>query len=230
MTSPEPVVVSWSGGKDSLMALREIQASGRYRVETLLTTVAEAYDRVCIHGVRCELLRRQAEALQLPLHEIRLAECPTNAEYEAKFKETLAFYRRRGIRKVAFGDLFLEDLKAYRDRTLGDWDMEGVYPIWKRDTRELVAAFIALHYKAIITCVDTRVLPGSFSGRRIEEAMVKDLPAGVDPCGENGEFHSFVYDGPSFAHSVRFTPGEKRNQNGFCFTDLVPVGEEEARR
>lgn len=219
----EKLLVSWSGGKDSAMALREIYRAGSSEIVALVTTVTEGYDRISMHGVRRRLLERQAESLGLPLHTIYLSMNATNEEYESKMKAALEGYRRSGVETVVFGDIFLEDIRKYREDLLSKIGMRGAFPIWKRDTNELARTFIAAGFKAIVVCVDTKVLDRSFAGRMIEEDFLRRLPPGVDPCGENGEFHSFVFDGPIFTQTVRFTVGETVLRDSFCFCDLVPV-------
>jgi uncharacterized protein (TIGR00290 family) len=218
----EKILVAWSGGKDSSMALYEIQKTDDFEIAALLTTVTAGYDRISMHGVRRTLLRQQAEALGLPLYQVFISIKASNEEYESKMKEALALYQEKGVQTVAFGDIFLEDLRAYRERHLSLVGMKGLFPVWKRDTNELVRTFIALGFKAIVVCVDTKVLDESFAGRMIDEAFLRDLPASVDPCGENGEFHSFVFDGPIFTRPVSFTVGEVVVRDSFCFCDLVP--------
>jgi uncharacterized protein (TIGR00290 family) len=216
------VLMSWSGGKDSCLALYELLRSREHRVAALLTTVTRDYDRVSMHGVRRTLLERQAASLGLPLHQVLIPKDAGNDEYEAKMGEALALYRGLGVDTVAFGDLFLEDVRAYRDRLLAGHGMRGLYPVWGRDTRAFVHEFIGLGFKAVVTCVDPRALDSSFAGRLIDEEFLSSLPAGVDPCGENGEFHSFVFDGPVFSEGVKFSAGETVSRGGFCFRDLLP--------
>jgi uncharacterized protein (TIGR00290 family) len=218
----ETVLVSWSGGKDSCLALYELRRSRNYNVAALLTTVTRDYDRISMHGVRRTLLERQASSLGLPLHQVLISKDATNEEYEAMMGEALAQYRERGINSVAFGDLFLEDVRAYRDQFLAGHGMRGLYPVWHRDTHEFVREFIGLGFEAVVTCVDPRVLDQSFAGRMINEGFLSSLPSRVDPCGENGEFHSFVFDGPSFSERVRFSVSEVVSRGGFCFCDLLP--------
>jgi uncharacterized protein (TIGR00290 family) len=218
----EKVLFCWSGGKDSALALYEIQRAGQLSVTALLTTMADDFDRVSMHGVRRELMERQAAALELPLDLVYVPRSPTNAAYEARMEATLKDHQARGVAQVGFGDIFLEDLKAYRDRNLARLAMSGVYPLWKRDTRALMEEFIRLGFRAVVACVDTRVLPESFVGRLIDSAFLRDLPPAVDPCGENGEFHSFVFDGPNFRRPVDFSLGERRLADGFCYQDLIP--------
>ena len=219
----EPILFSWSGGKDSAMALHEFACGGAFRIASLLTTVSEAYDRISMHGVRRVLLERQAAALGLPLHVIPLAQCCTNEEYESKMAAALAHFRKDGIRRVAFGDIFLADLRAYRECNLERVGMSALFPIWQRDTRELAVTFLELGFLAIVVCVDSKKLDASFAGRLFDTAFLSELPATVDPCGENGEFHTFVFDGPLFHQPVPITAGEVVTRDGFVFCDLMPA-------
>jgi uncharacterized protein (TIGR00290 family) len=219
---PEDALFCWSGGKDSAMALHALQSALDHRVTALLTTVTEEYDRISMHGVRRVLLERQAASIGLPLHAVLIPPQCVNATYETRMKEALAQHLARGVRRVAFGDIFLEDLRVYRERNLAQMGMEALFPIWKRDTRELARDFLRQRFQAIAVCVDPRVLDSSFAGRVLDESFFVDLPPGVDPCGENGEFHTFVFDGPVFREPVRFVPGEKVLRDGFCFCDLLP--------
>lgn len=219
----ERILLSWSGGKDSSMALFELQRSRQYRIASLLTTVTEAYDRISMHGVRRVLLEQQAESIGLPLRKILISTTCVNDEYEAKMRAALADFQKSGVETVAFGDIFLEDLRAYRENNLAKAGMKGLFPIWKQDTRELVRRFLRLGFKAVIVCVDAKVMDQSFAGRRIDEEFLRQLPNGVDPCGENGEFHSFVFDGPLFRRPVRFSTGEVVLRERFYFCDLVPM-------
>ena len=218
----EDVLFCWSGGKDSAMALHALQGAHGHRVAALLTTVTEEYDRISMHGVRRVLLERQAASIGLPLHAVLIPPQCVNATYEARMKEALNKYLLRGVRQVAFGDIFLEDLRVYREKNLAQLGMEALFPIWKRDTRELARDFLRLRFQAIAVCVDPRVLDSSFAGRVLDESFFADLPPGVDPCGENGEFHTFVFDGPIFQTPVRFVSGERVLRDGFCFCDLLP--------
>lgn len=204
------------------MALHALQQDASVHVVALLTTVTEGYDRVSMHGVRRELLERQAESLRLPLHEVFIPPQCVNPIYEARMEEALQLYKSQGVRLVAFGDIFLEDLRAYRERNLAKVSMQALFPIWKRNTRDLAAQFIQGGFRAIAVCVDGKVLPPSFAGRRLDESFLRDLPPGVDPCGENGEFHTFVYEGPNFRSPVRFRVGEVVERDGFSFCDLLP--------
>ena len=219
----ERVLCSWSGGKDSALALREVLARPQYEVAALLTTVTEDYDRISMHGVRRSLLRRQAEALGLPLEEVGISRRSSNEEYELAMGRVLQRYREAGVTAVVFGDIFLEDLKQYRQGNLAKLDMQAIFPLWKRDTRELVRSFIGSGFRAVVVCVDTRLLDGRFAGRQIDEEFVRDLPGAVDACGENGEYHSFVYDGPIFRRRIAHTPGEIVLREGrFRYCDLIP--------
>jgi uncharacterized protein (TIGR00290 family) len=220
---PQDVVMCWSGGKDSCLALREIQRSPNMRVEALLTTLTRDYDRISMHGVRRILLEKQAASLGVPLHQILISKSATNEEYELKMGEAFAAYRAQGIASVAFGDLFLEDIRAYRQRLLAKHDMAGLYPIWGRNTSQLIREFLELGFKTAVVCVDPAQLDPSFVGRVIDGEFLAELPAHVDPCGENGEFHTFVFDGPIFKDPVRFRFGEKVCRDSFWFCDLVPA-------
>ena len=217
------VLVSWSGGKDSCMALREVQRTGNIRVETLLTTVTRDFDRISMHGVRRALLERQAASLGIPLHQIFISKGANNEEYEVKMGEVFSEYRNRGIGTVVFGDLFLEDIRAYRERLIAKHNMASLYPIWGRDTSKLIRDFISLGFKTAIVCVDPAKLDPSFVGRVIDEELLAQLPLHVDPCGENGEFHTFVFDGPIFKNPVKFSFGEIVCRDSFWFCDLLPV-------
>ncbi len=214
--------MSWSGGKDSCLALFEIQQARDYRIASLLTTVTRDYDRISMHGVRRVLLEHQATSLGVPLHQVLITKGASNEEYETNLIEAVSTYRDRGIDSIVFGDLFLEDIKTYRDQFLARHDLRGIYPVWMRDTTEFIREFIELGFKAVLTCVDAKALDQSFAGRMIDHDFLAALPVNVDPCGENGEFHTFVYDGPNFAQPVAFSVGETVSRDGFWFCDLVP--------
>jgi uncharacterized protein (TIGR00290 family) len=216
------ILLSWSGGKDSAMALYEIQKTKGYEIVALLTTVTDDYGRVSMHGVREELLKWQAESLGLYLHKVLIPKEVTNEEYESIMKGVLTTYRDEDVHSVAFGDIFLEDLKKYREGNLAKIGMEGIFPIWKRDSRELVRTFIDLGFRAITTCVDSKVLDSSFVGREIDDDFIRQLPPHADPCGENGEHHSFVYRGPIFKREIAFTVGEIVLRDSLYFCDLLP--------
>ena len=224
MSRPQDVLVAWSGGKDSALALREIRGDGRYRVAALLTTVTAEYDRISMHGVRRALLRRQAESLGLPLEEVLISPGSSNDEYETNMAAALAALRTRmpALDTVVFGDLFLADIRAYRERTLARIGMRGLFPLWLRDTRALAHEFVRLGYRAVLVCVDSAQLAGGFAGREFDADLLHDLPSDVDPCGENGEFHSFVYAGPGLREPVRHERGRLVVRDGrFVYCDLV---------
>ncbi|MEQ1354248.1 MAG: diphthine--ammonia ligase [Candidatus Acidiferrum sp.] len=222
MEEREPILFCWSGGKDSAMALHAVLRDARMEVAALLTTVTEGYDRVSMHGVRRELLQEQARQIGLPLHEVFIPPECVNPTYEARMEEALQVHHARGIRKMAFGDIFLEDLRAYREKNLARMGMTALFPIWKRGTRELIRSFHADGFRSVAVCVDSKVLDRSFAGRELDEAFFRDLPAGVDCCGENGEFHTFAFDGPIFKEPVQFRTGERVERDGFIFCDLLP--------
>ena len=220
----EQILFSWSGGKDSALALYEIQKTGKYQIAALLTTVTQDYDRVSMHGVRRVLLEQQAESLGLPLEQILITNHATNAEYETEMRALLEKYKKLGVNAVVFGDIFLEDLKKYREDNLAQIGMRGLFPIWKRGSRGLARAFIALGFQAITTCVDSQHLDRGFVGRLFDEQFLSELPASVDPCGENGEFHSFAFDGPIFRKKIGIAKGEVvLRDNRFYYCDLLPA-------
>ena len=226
LTTPEAILFCWSGGKDSAMALYTLLQQPDLRVVALLTTVTETYDRVAMHGVRRVLLRQQAESLRLPLHEVFIPPQCVNPIYEARMEEALHIHYAQGIRKVAFGDIFLEDLRAYREKNLARIGMTALFPIWKRNTCELIQFFHQQRFRAIAACIDTKVLSPNFAGRELDESFFRDLPPHADPCGENGEFHTFVFDGPIFHSPIPVRTGEVVNRDGFVFCDLLPEMEE----
>ncbi|MBD0258499.1 MAG: diphthine--ammonia ligase [Cytophagales bacterium] len=200
---------NWSGGKDSTLALYHLLQDDAYNTVQLLTTASETLRRVSMHGVRMELVERQAQALGLPLHWLRLPEQVPMPVYERMMEDMLTAFRAQQYDYSVFGDIFLEDLKAFREKNLARIGMQGVFPLWKRDSRQLVEEFIELGFKAVVVCVNAKYLDASFAGRPLDYDFLRDLPPGVDPCGENGEYHSFVYDGPLFREPVRFALGEK---------------------
>jgi uncharacterized protein (TIGR00290 family) len=218
---PEPILFCWSGGKDSAMALHTLEQTAEFRVAALLTTVTETYDRISMHGVRRELLERQAQSIGLPLHQVRIPPQCVNSIYEARMEQALRIFLDRGVRKVAFGDIFLEDLRAYRERNLARIGMTGLFPIWKHDTRELTRYFVANKFRAFTACIDPKILASSFAGRELNESFFRDLPPSADPCGENGEFHTFVFDGPIFRDPIPVRTGDVVHRDGFVFCDLL---------
>jgi uncharacterized protein (TIGR00290 family) len=216
------VVLSWSGGKDSSLALWTLRAEG-VEPGALLTTVNEDYGRISIHGVRRELLHAQATALGLPLVEVGIpTECP-NELYEERMESALASPALADADTFAFADLFLADIRAYREERLMPSGRRAIFPVWGRDTAELAREFVAAGFGATLVTVDTDQLDASFAGRRFDDGLLDDLPAGVDPCGENGEFHTFVDSGPIFAAPIAVELGELRDEGRFVYRDLLPV-------
>lgn len=232
MAGRKKIALSWSGGKDSSLALHEIQQRGDFEVVSLLTSIADEYQRISHHGVREELLDQQAAAIDLPLDKIYLPVRPaqpcTNEIYEEIMRDAMLNYKRRGIDTVAFGDIFLEDLRVYRERNLAKVDMHGHFPIWRRDTGELVQTFIDLGFRAYISCAEAK-LGESFAGRAIDRELLEDLPEDVDPCGEYGEYHSFVYAGPIFRHPLEVTVGEVVCRDTRWYADLLTGGSSTTR-
>jgi len=218
----EPILFCWSGGKDSSLALYTLLSRDDTRIVALLTTVTEGYDRISMHGVRRELLHQQAESIGLPVHEVFIPPQCVNPVYEARMEMAMRHYLAQGVRKVAFGDNVLEDLRKYREEKLARVNMEAVFPIWKRDTRELIREFHALGFRAAASCIDTKMLSPNFAGRELDASFFAELPPNVDPCGENGEFHTFVFDGPIFSHPIEYTVGETVQRDSFLFCDLLP--------
>ena len=231
--------MNWSGGKDSALALHYCLKQG-IPVRKLLTNINAAYDRISMHGVRRALLEQQAASIGVPLETIELPEQPSMQDYEAAVRAKLTAFKQAGIDQAVFGDIFLEDLREYREQQLAAVGMSALFPLWKKDTWTLVKEFIDLGFKSVIVCTKSEVLDRSFCGRLIDHSFLADLPSGVDPCGENGEYHSFVYDGPIFSRPIPFSTGETifreykapeessdecfttpRPNMGFYFTDLI---------
>src|SRR6185312_14474852 len=220
---PTPILLSWSGGKDCLMALAALRVDPAWRVVALLTTITGGFERVSMHGIRRDVLQAQVAAIGLPLIECRIDWPSGNAAYEAAHANALRQARERwpGLRHCAFGDLFLEDVRAYRERQLASAGWRGVFPLWGADTRELSRRFYAQGHRAVLTCVDTEQLHGSFSGREYDPSLLDELPATIDPCGERGEFHTLTYAGPLFAEPLRLERGESTlRDNRFQYTDF----------
>jgi uncharacterized protein (TIGR00290 family) len=216
--------MSWSSGKDSAFALHEVRRAGAFEVIGLLTTVTSEFGRVSMHGVREELLYRQAAALGLPYWRVPIpAPCP-NAIYEREMARVLADVAQVGVSHVIFGDLFLEDLRRYREANLAAIGMAAVFPLWMRNTSDLSRDMIAAGLRATLTCIDPKKIDRSFAGRPFDAELLRDLPAGVDPCGENGEFHTFAWAGPMFARPIHVSVGDVVDRDGFVFADLLPVG------
>lgn len=218
----------WSGGKDSSLALHALLQSPEYEVRGLLTTVTETYDRISMHGVRRELLEAQASAAGLPLQQILIPPGCVNDIYQQRMKDACLAYKAQGIQHMAFGDLFLEDIRAYRNEQLAKVGMTPVYPVWGLDTTKLAQDFIKQGFKAILCCIDPKQIGPEFCGRDFDEAMLADLPATADPCGEKGEFHTFVYDGPIFKQPIPCAKGEVVLRDNFWFCDILPVDEKVA--
>lgn len=213
--------MSWSSGKDSALALHEARAADGLEVAGLLTTVNAAFDRVAMHGVRRALLEAQAAALGLPLHVVELPwPCP-NEVYEQKMAGAIDDARRSGVEAMVFGDLFLEDVRRYRETALEGTGVVPRFPLWLRATPEVARALIDLGLRAVVVCVDPTLAPGEIAGRWYDTALLDDLPPGVDPCGENGEFHTVVVDGPGFTRPVDVEVGEVVERDGFVFADVV---------
>lgn len=219
-----PVVVAWSGGKDSALALAALQADPNYRVVALLTTVTTNFDRVSIHGVRRSILAAQVDALRLPLYEATIPPAASNEAYERALAAALGEVQaaQPGVQHIAFGDLFLADVRAYRETLLPRLGWAGVFPLWARDTGVLAREFIGGGFRAILCCVDTTQLKADFAGRAFDEQLLLDLPPNVDPCGERGEFHTCVYDGPIFRRGISLRRGiQLLRDNRFQYCDLL---------
>jgi uncharacterized protein (TIGR00290 family) len=217
-----PLALAWSGGKDSALALHALRDAGR-EPRALLTTVTEGVERISIHGVRRELLHAQAAAAGIELVEVRIPLPCSNEVYEARMEQALAAPPLDAIDEVAFGDLFLADVRAYREERLGPTGRQAVFPVWGRDTTELAQSFIDQGFQAIVATVDPRFLDASFAGRAYDARLLADLPAGVDPCGENGEFHTFVYAGPIFEAPLAVETGVVVERDGFVYRDILPA-------
>lgn len=227
---------NWSSGKDSALALHYLLQDKNYSVEYLLTSVNAHHKRVSMHGLRIGLLQQQLSAIGIPNGMVELPEHPTNAEYEKLMSEKVKQLKADGFEYSAFGDIFLEDLKKYREQQLHALNIKTIFPLWKKNTKQLINKFIDLGFKAIVVCVNSTLLDKSFAGRILDKDFITDLPNGIDPCGENGEFHTFCFDGPLFKHPVRFSIGEtifKEYKNGgmksgFWFCDLLTKESDEA--
>lgn len=244
----EKILFNWSGGKDSALCLHKILRSQQYDVLCLLTSISEQYQRISMHGVRVELLDAQADSIGLPSIKMQIPEMATMENYERVMTTTLTELKTRGATSAVFGDIFLEDLRQYREQKLAELNLKGIFPLWKIPTDKLIQEFLDLGFKTIITCVNEKYLDKSFAGRIIDYDFLNDLPGNVDPCGENGEFHTFVFDGPIFKKAIPFEKGEivyrkftapkeqdssasdcHTNQgnadnpfdNGFCYCDLL---------
>jgi len=223
-------IFNWSGGKDSALALYHALQDNHYSIERLITSVNSTYNRISMHGVRTELLMQQALQLNLPLQQLLMADQPTMTEYNEAMAKLMEGLKAEGFTHAVFGDIFLEDLRKYREDRLAEQNFTAYFPLWKRDTTELIHEFLDLGFKTITVCVKAELLDENFAGRIIDHDFLKDLPKNVDPCGENGEFHTFVFDGPVFKQPIPFTIGEKvfreyqppKNKEDNCFTDNRP--------
>jgi uncharacterized protein (TIGR00290 family) len=222
IATPRTLLLSWSGGKDSALALRELRMAGTHEIKALLTTLTVEFDRVSMHGVRRSLLYEQASSLGLPLQEIWIPSNSSNEIYETQMKNALMKHRNQGVEEVAFGDLFLQDVRRYREERLGQIGMRGLFPLWGRDTKKLAREFVELGFRAVVCCIDPRMLGEEFCGREYDDSFLGSLPSGVDPCGENGEFHTFVYAGPIFKNEIEMTKGPIVHRGDFYFADLLP--------
>lgn len=216
------MLLSWSSGKDSAWALHVLRQQSEVEIVGLLTTINEQFDRVAMHAVRRQLLQQQAEYLGLPLRLISLPFPCSNEVYEERLQTAISTAQAEGIEGIAFGDLFLADVRQYRERMLAGTGLAPLFPLWGRPTDELAQEMIAGGLRAQITCIDPRSLPAALAGREYNSDFLKALPAGVDLCGENGEFHSFAFAGPLFSRPVDFTVGGTVARDGFIFTDLLP--------
>ncbi len=218
---PKPTLLSWSSGKDSAWALYQLQQSDEYELRGLVTTINQQYQRVAMHAVRLELLQKQAEAAGLPLTLLELPWPCSNDDYEAIMSDFVAKAVDDGIECMAFGDLFLEDIRDYRIKNLSGTGIEPVFPIWGIPTDELAREMVEAGLRATITCIDPRLVPASLAGQVFDAAFLESLPEGGDPCGENGEFHSFAWAGPMFTESIAIRSGEVVERDGFVFADLL---------
>lgn len=231
--TPIPLVLNWSSGKDAALAYYKLMQDSRYKVDSLLTTINEEHNRIVMHGIREELLDAQAERMGLSHRKIYLPAVPDDSVYKAAMQEVLETYKQQGIHTAAFGDIFLEDLKTYRERQLAQVGFDAVFPLWKQDTRQLVTEVEDAGIEAIIVCVNEQFLGKEFLGRKIDRSFLNDLPVNVDPCGENGEFHTFVCNAPYFSSPIPIQMGEIVYKNytpanndkdkwdtGFYFLDL----------
>ncbi|HEX6368151.1 MAG TPA: hypothetical protein VF006_04425 [Longimicrobium sp.] len=226
MTRPEPIILSWSGGKDSALALARLRADPRVRITGLLTTVTAGYDRVSIHGVRRALLHAQAAALGVPVHEVTLQPESSNEAYDAALAHALDKLRDRqpDVRRVAFGDIFLQDVRQYREERITALGFDGIFPLWGEPPAALAREVIECGIRARLVCVDTHALSATFAGRAYDAALLAELPDAVDPCGENGEFHTFVSDGRGFRAPVPYQVGEVvMRGDRFAYCDLIPA-------
>ncbi len=224
---PKRVVVSWSGGKDSAWTLHTLRQQPKdYAVIGLLTSINQQFNRVAIHGVRRELLEAQALSTGLPLWVVPLPSPCTNEHYERRMTNALHFLKRLGVDAIAFGDLYLQDIRAYRESRFGNLGLELLFPIWGIPTRDLSRMMIDSGLKARLTCVDPRAVPAECAGKEYDQVLLRELPASVDPCAEKGEFHTFVYEGPMLRDRLAIKTGGTVERDGFVFADLLLASQE----
>lgn len=214
-------ILSWSGGKDSALAYHESVLSSKYEIIGLLTVVTKDYERISMHGVRREPLRMQASRMELPVHEVEIPKNASNEIYESNLGIALSTFKREGISDIMFGDLFLQDIRNYREKSGDKFGLTSGFPIWGKDTRTLAESFVDLGFKAVVCCLDQRKLGKEFCGRKFDKKFLSDIPQNVDPCGENGEFHTFVYDGPIFKDKIRIRVGDAVERDEFYFVDIL---------
>jgi len=240
VSTPYKTFFNWSSGKDAALALYHLQQDDKYEIKRLVTTVNTHYNRISMHGLRRELLQQQARATGIPLTIIELPREPSMEQYGAIMQKNMKQLKKEGFTRAAFGDIYLEDLRAFRENQLKQMGLKACFPLWKRNTRELIRELIDLGFRAVVVAIDAGRLDASFAGREIDRDFLQDLPPNVDACGENGEFHAFCYDGPIFSHPVNFTPGkptyraypapgqkgsnDPQEKMGFWFRDLIPTG------
>jgi uncharacterized protein (TIGR00290 family) len=220
---PKQTLLSWSSGKDSAWALHLLRQQPDVQVVGLVTTVNEAYQRVAMHAVRLELLRQQAESVDLPLRIVNIPYPCSNADYECAMQKLIDECVGQGVECMAFGDLFLQDIRAYREARLSGTGVTPLFPLWEIPTQKLSQQMVASGLRAIVTCIDPRQIPPGFIGREYNESFLADLPETVDPCGERGEFHTFAFDGPMFQKPISIQAGEVVERDGFIFADLLPA-------
>lgn len=224
---PEKALMSWSGGKDSALALYEVLSHEDLEVTALLTTVTEPYDRVSMHGIRRELLEEQAGLMGFPIEEVMVSSHECTESYEIKMRRVLEKHKKMGVSKVIFGDTFLEEIRSFREKQLHRISMKAHFPIWNRNTRRLTEALIRMRFRAVITCIDSRALDRRFVGRSLDRRFLADLPDSADPGGENGEYHTFIYDGPLLKRPVRWKFGKVvLRDSRFYYCDLIPKTED----
>ncbi len=216
------IILSWSSGKDSAWTLYQLQQDPDYEVVGLVTTVNQKYQRVAMHGVREQILQQQADATGLPLHTLNIPSPCTNKEYETVMQKFITVMQKNKIEYMAFGDLYLDDIRQYRIKQLEGTGITPVFPLWLKPTRELAEAMIEGGLEATITCIDPKKISSRFAGRYFNLDFINDLPDSIDPCGENGEFHSCVHNGPMFNHPISVTTGEVVERDNFVFADLIP--------